>query len=428
MNLRFVPVLFTLAVIIPVNAGLYPLSDPDNDGAWVLDESLSDEFDQDALDLSKWNNLGFEGDYDGEWKGRAPSQYSPSNITVENGFLTLLSRWQPDFEFSDSLCSNGMKYGGVTPVTTAAITSKTKFRYGYLEMRCRAADGPISSSFWTTGVGGEIDVFEHYGRKPNDVYSEMRFHSSIHDWRKNSPTFGKRIWTSDHQLGFRVADDFHVYGLEWNRNGIKTYVDGLMVACFTKESIGDAWVVDHEQKVWIDSETFDWEYPPGKLTSNDFGDGRRFVIDYCRIWHSKQDYFRYEAGVNLISNSGFATDDRDWVGAFEVSTDAHSGQRAAYLPKRGSIEQTVRVKPNTTYKLSAWAKSPSTNEKNLWFNSFLGVKGQETNARFFLPRYSHKSLQFTTGPIAKTAVVYFTNNPHGEAAIVDDIQLVEMSQ
>ena len=88
----------------------------------------------------------------------------------------------------------------------------------------------------------------------------------------------------------------------------------------------------------------------------------------------------------------------------------------------------MTVKPNTTYILSAWARSPETNQTNRWFNAYLGVKNfgaDEKNTRFFFPYYQEKSLQFTTGPTATTAVVFFTNNPQGKKAIVDDIQLVE---
>ena len=54
-----------------------------------------------------------------------------------------------------------LKYGVTAPITTGSIISKAKFKYGYMETRCKAADGPVSSSFWTTGLGGEMDVFEH---------------------------------------------------------------------------------------------------------------------------------------------------------------------------------------------------------------------------------------------------------------------------
>lgn len=73
-------------------------------------------------------------------------------------------------------------------------------------------------------------------------------------------------------------------------------------------------------------------------------------------------------------------------------------------------------------------KSPNTNQQDKWFNAFLGVKdygSSDTNVRFFFPGYHYKSVEFTTGPSAKSATIYFTNQPHGALAVIDDVLLVE---
>ena len=194
MSIFYLVVLSSLLSAPPV-----PMSDPGNTGGWTVNASVSDEFNGGALDTAKWNNLGSNGNYYGQWKGRAPSQYNPANISVGGGYLVLTSKWDPDFPFSDATFSNGFRYGKPAPVTTACLLSKSTFKYGYMEMRCKAADGPVSSSFWTTGSGGEIDVFEHYGENATNPYSSKRYQASFHDWRKGSPTYGKRIWTNDHQ-------------------------------------------------------------------------------------------------------------------------------------------------------------------------------------------------------------------------------------
>ena len=424
------PVLFPFLVLSAgaAQGQIHPLSDPTNTGGWVLNSSMSDEFDGDTLNLYKWNNLGLDGNYYGEWKGRAPSQYNPLNVSVGGGNLTITSKWDPNFKFSTSPSSTGGRYGHPAPVTTGGICSKTKVRYGYLEMRCRAADGPVSSSFWTTGEGGEIDVFEHYGKNPGSMYSDGRFHASFHDWRKGSATFGKRIWTNDHQLGFRVADDFHVYGLLWAENLVKIYVDGRLVTCITKEAMGNKWVATSEQKIWIDSETFDWEVKPAMLKSSDFGNGKEFTVDYCRVWQNAGHGVQCESRTNLLANPGFEQDLTAWNGTAEVCKDAHTGRSSAVLRSSGSVEQNVSVKPNTTYILSAWVRSPETNESDLWFNSYLGVRGNgnaKTLARYFFPYFHTKSLQFTTGVHTENVVVFFTNKPHGKQAIIDDVELVE---
>ena len=405
----------------------FPVFDPANGGQWVLNSSVSDEFDGNRLDLDKWENLGFSGNYCGEWKGRAPSQYNSENVSLNGGELIITSKWDPSFQFSETVGSNGITYGKPAPVTTGCIISKARFKYGYMEMRCKAADGPISSSFWTTGRGGEIDIFEHYGQKDGDEFSSRRFHTSFHDWRKGSLTFGKRIWTNDHQLDFRVADDFHIYGLLWQDDLVKIYVDGMLVNCVTKDEMGDKWIATGDQKIWIDSETFDWEVKPDLLKASDFGDGRRFVVDYCRVWQSSRRS-QCDLQRNLVSNPGFEDGLSGWRGSAIASDEVHSGDGSAVLASRGMISQAVNVKPNTTYILSGWGSSPKTNQKELWYNARLGVRdygSAECSARFFLPYFHHKSLQFRTGPKTTEAVIFFTNHPQGEKATIDDVLLVE---
>lgn len=407
-----------------------PASDPANDGQWVLNSSVSDEFNGSTLDLDKWQNLGQNGNYYGEWMGRAPSQYSSANVSVSGGNLTITSKWEPDFDFSETVGSNGIAYGKPAPITTACIVSKAKFKYGYMEMRCKAADGPISSSFWTTGRGGEIDVFEHFGENARNELSARRFHTSFHDWRKGSPTFGKRIWTNDHQLDFRVADDFHVYGLHWAEDLVKIYVDSTLVNCVTKDQMGDKWVATEEQKVWIDSETFDWEVRPELLKASDFGDGRQFVIDYCRVWQSSNKS-QCESQHNLLNNPGFEAGLSGWQGSAMASAEVRTGDGSAVMETSGMISQTVSVRPNTTYILSGWVSSPKTNQKDQWYNAYLGARdygGEETRTQFFFPYFHQKSLQFRTGPEATQAVIFFTNNPHGKKTVIDDVQLVEAVQ
>ncbi len=269
---------FTLLATSNAFGDPVPVSDPSNRGGWTLIESVSDEFNGDSLDLTKWNNLGLDGNYYNEWKGRAPSQFNPANVTVANGNLTIASRWDPDFQFSETPLK-GVPYGKAAPVTTGSIVSKAMFKHGYLEMRCKAAAGPVSSSFWTTGIGGEIDVFEHFGENPTNSNSAFRYNTSFHDWRKGSPHFGTRIWENDHHLNFKVADDFHTYGLEWDPDFLRIYIDGRLINTVTRQQLGNQWVATNEQKVWIDSETFDWEMNPALLKAEHFKNSPRFVVD-----------------------------------------------------------------------------------------------------------------------------------------------------
>ncbi len=416
-----------LTTLTFAGASPLPLSDPQDSGGWTLLESISDEFNGKTLDLEKWLNLGLDGNYHGEWKGRAPSQFNPANVSIANGHLTITSKWDPDFKFSDST-QNGNPYGKPAPITTASIVSKAKFKYGYLEMRCKAANGPVSSSFWTTGIGGEIDVFEHFGQNPTNPNSAHRYHTSFHDWRKGSPHFGKRIWENDHRLSFKVAADFHTYGLEWNPDFIRIFVDGRLINSVTRQQLGHRWVATNEQKIWIDSETFDWELKPDQLKAQHFKTPPQFLVDYCRVWQRTKPTQEQKDLPNLFGNQGFEENLKYWVGEGEITPDSYLGKSAAKLAKKGKIQQTVTVKPNTTYVLSAWVKLPATNMKDAWTDAYLNVVSQGSERRsvkFFKPTFSHKSLEFTTGPEAKTATVWLTNFPKAHPVIADHFELRE---
>ncbi|TYK66254.1 Ig-like domain-containing protein [Colwellia echini] len=417
-----------------------PLSDPNNNGDWVINPNVSDEFNADSFDRNVWFNQGENGQWNGQWRGRAPSEYNPDNIRVENGYVYLTARWDPNYNFSNGNgggnSQSGISYGEVAPVTTAALLGKNTFQYGYMEMRSMAANGPISSSYWTTGRGGETDAFESYGWNPNNRWSSKRFHTSFHDWRvPGSSTYGTRIWDNAHILDFNVADGFHTYGFEWDPNYVAIYIDGALINCVTRAEMGNAWVATAPHRAWIDMEIFDWEVRAEDLRSEHFNgiNGIDFVIDYARVYQrsSSNSGGTCQNRTNLLTNSGFENGMNGWSGAATSITSAkHTGNRSASLATGTSVEQVVQVKPNTTYMLSAVANSVNTNERDRWYNAYLGVRGHgspQADVRYFFPRWQEKSLQFTTAANTTEVTVFFTNQPQGGLTYVDEIQLIEVN-
>ena len=138
-------------------APVFPASDPENTGGWVLNEVMSDEFEGDSLD-DKWFVQGTDGGYH-KWKGRAPSQFAPHNVLVQDGKLIIRSQWEPDYDFAKEKFS-GLDYENIT---TAGVISHNKFLYGYMEIKSKAADAAMTSSFWTLGYQSELDMFEQMG-------------------------------------------------------------------------------------------------------------------------------------------------------------------------------------------------------------------------------------------------------------------------
>lgn len=261
-----------------------PVSDPTNQGGWVLNEMVSDEFNGDSLDKEKWFVQGENGDYY-IWKGRAPSQFAPHNVKVEDGMLKLISQWEPDYPFAYGEGHEGKDYaeyeGQKVPVTTAAVVGNKRFLNGYMEVRTKAADAAMTSSFWAIGYQQELDVYEQMGRPtgegPLDIAGNT-LKASIHDWQPPAqrPTrkFGHKT-----KLDFNVADDFHVYGAEWGEDYIKFYLNGELISETTQEEVGEHWVLTNPMEIWLDSEIFVWlGLPtPEQLPAT-------YEIDYVRVW------------------------------------------------------------------------------------------------------------------------------------------------
>ncbi|MBB6463147.1 family 16 glycosylhydrolase [Flammeovirga kamogawensis] len=280
------------------NAQHSPVSDPENKDKWILNETLSDEFNGTTLDKSKWWILGENGDYRKKWKGRAPAQFVDHNVAVENGNLILTSQWEPEFEFIKGQKNNGVFYGGTKekadnskPITQACIMSESFFKYGYMEIRSKAANAPVTSSFWTTGYHSEIDMTENFGKlsaenpynKPEQL--ERKYRTNLISWDPQKAKDHKHYKVED-VLDVRVADDYHVYGFEWDKDYIKIYFDGKLLRISTREELEekDQWRHQFPQELWINSEVFEWYGLPNK---EDLEQPADYLIDYVRIWQKE---------------------------------------------------------------------------------------------------------------------------------------------
>lgn len=272
----------------------YPMSDPSNTGGWKFNNYISDEFNGSSLDKSKWWILGENDDYRHKWKGRAPGQFAAHNVRVENGDLILTSQWEPNFNFANEK-NNGVYYGGTEtspdnsiPITQACVMSEAFFQYGYMEIRCKAANAPVTSSFWTTGYHSEIDMTENFGKRPignpeNKPESlEKKYRTNMINWDPEKAP-DHQNWKVEDELDVRVASDYYVYGFEWDKDYIKTYFNGELVRHATRQELeaNDQWRHQYPQELWLDSEVFSWYGLPAQ---NDLSTPAEYKIDYVRVW------------------------------------------------------------------------------------------------------------------------------------------------
>ena len=238
----------------------FPLSDQSNQGHWKKYELMSDEFKGAALDFNKWYPEN------PRWLGRQPAFFYPGNVSVSKGKLHLLMKKEEVPEMR--------KDKGYHTYTSAAVQSKTRVKYGYFEVKCKPMKSHGSSSFWfydrTPDLWTEIDVFEIGGAAPG---FEKKYNMNVHVFR--TPT-EKKHWSTHGEwiAPSNLADDYHVYGLEWDTEKVKWYFDGVLVR----------WV---ENTHWHQSLTlnFDSETMPkwfGLPKDSDLPS--TYSIEYVRAW------------------------------------------------------------------------------------------------------------------------------------------------
>ena len=199
----------------------------------------NDEFDGDQIDPTNWVfDIGGWG-----W-GNGEAQYYTDrveNARVANGLLTIEARQE---QYEDSYYTSAR-------LKTQGLRS---FRYGRFEARIKVPRGAGTwPAFWMLGANfdndegersenswpnvGEIDIMEHIGREPDLVMGTV--HGPGY-----SGAAGLSKWF---RQDVDIADDFHVYAVEWDAGGIRWFYDGELFYDLTPEVIGDReWVFDHE--------------------------------------------------------------------------------------------------------------------------------------------------------------------------------------
>ncbi|WP_282080358.1 family 16 glycosylhydrolase [Aquimarina algiphila] len=269
---------------------ILPYSDTLNTGNWVLNKEISDEFEGTKIDTSKWFVEGQNGDYY-IWKGRAPSQFAPHNVRVEDGKLKLRTQWEPDFKFAKESYADGANNdtygefeGKPLPITTAGIVGKKRFLNGYMEVKSKTGNAAITAAFWAIGYEQELDVYELMGNPKIDGNIKAdSYLATAHDWSPPAirPT---KVFNHVENLPFRTADDFHIYGAEWGIDYLKLYIDGRLVHTVTQDEVGTDWVLNNPMEIWLDSEIFKWLGLPHKeeLPVD-------FEVEYMRVWQKPID-------------------------------------------------------------------------------------------------------------------------------------------
>lgn len=257
----------------------------------------SDEFNSTTpapVDASKWYHQT-QGPNGGQWFNFEEQHYTDrlDNSYVENGFLNIVAKKET---FSQD---------GVTlDYTSARLNSKFAFTYGRVDVRAKlpAGDGTwpaiwtlgknISEigAYWETqGFGttpwpacGEIDIMEHGLGAVNHTSSAIHTPSS----------FGNTINYASQEIS-DVANNFHVFSVNWSPNQITFLVDDVGFYTYNPAiKDGNTWPFDLDQYLILNiamggfAGTIDSGFTESSM-----------VIDYVRVYQ------------NTLSSESFGSND-----------------------------------------------------------------------------------------------------------------------
>ena len=237
------------------------MSDQNNNGNWHLLKDFADEFSDNTLDTAKWypNNPS--------WKGRQPTYFHASNVSLENGELIFRINRHGDEKLPEGFTH-----------TAGFIKSKKRILYGYFEARMKLMDAPWVSGFWLTNAGKdwwtEIDICENC---PGVEANRHDLNSNIHVFRspKDQGDVKEHFSRSNkYYIPVELQKDYHVWGLEWDKDFIRFYIDGVLF----REAENTHW---HQPlEINFNNESNKWF---GALP-DDNRLNELFQVDYFRVW------------------------------------------------------------------------------------------------------------------------------------------------
>jgi beta-glucanase (GH16 family) len=170
-------------------------TDTNNEKEWKM--VWSDEFDEETINLDYWTLVYRIKNFNNELQC-----YLPGNSEIDNGSLRLTAN-------KDN--AGGKKYSSAMLETLNKLT----LRYGKIEARMKLPEGQgLFPAFWLLSEQEEeeVDIMEMIGNDPDTIYG-------VNHYNKNE----KRVYGTAVN---KTSQDYHVYSLDWEPDGMTWYIDG----------------------------------------------------------------------------------------------------------------------------------------------------------------------------------------------------------
>jgi beta-glucanase (GH16 family)/phenylpyruvate tautomerase PptA (4-oxalocrotonate tautomerase family) len=370
--------------------------------------TFNDDFNSSTLD-KKWRTTYRWGDRTHPGNGELQC-YSDEGIKVVNGTVQLIAFKKDTVGCQPAASTTLYKY------QSGMITTLDSFSqlYGYFEIRTKLPAGQgMWPAFWMVPLANkwppEIDVFEFLMEDPTIL------HSTFH-WRTETNTTASKGFTA-------IIDDpskeFHTYGVDWQKNLVIYYVDGIEVGRMHSAN------VPNEPMVIIANLALGgWAKVPNEATVFP----AKMEIDYIRVYKRVADAVdtTLPPSTNLLNNGDFERGVTNWnlTSAVISNVQPYAGGFSAELKGAAKALQTISIlKPNSTYELSAMVRSLSGSPVVIGAQNFgqsAGVQVSSSN-----PNFTKVSVRFTTGQAAVSADL-FASLVAGSAQ-VDNMVLTKIS-
>jgi len=236
----------------------------------------SDEFngaDGSVPDATKWAiQTGGDG-----WGNHELEYYTarPQNVQVSGGNLVITAA-KEDYTGPDGVTQH---------YTSARLQTKGLFSQtnGRFEARIKIPKGQgMWPAFWMLGndidtsgwpACGEIDIMENIGKEP------AINHGSLH-----GPGYAPGNVTASYTIPTgALADDYHVYAVEWEAQQVRFYVDSTLYATFTPSNLpqGSPWEFNKPFFVLLNVAVGgDWPGSPDGTTQFP----QQMLVDYVRVY------------------------------------------------------------------------------------------------------------------------------------------------
>lgn len=220
--------------------------------------------------------------------------YVAKNAYVENGNLVIETKaeqygcpyWALD---PDWHCVKQYREASPYEYTSAWVESNKRFdtQFGFIEARIQFPyQRALLPAFWTFRGGSakhfsnaaEIDIAEMLGTMGENTIT-MNIHKDYctpdkESYEKGCPEIGNYFKVVNTIKGYRWQD-WHVYGLEWNKKKIRFYVDGKRIHTIKKHGIVDPVALIFNTAVNRDEEVNDSLMP------------QKLLVDYVRVYKEK---------------------------------------------------------------------------------------------------------------------------------------------